>query len=167
MQYISIWPLYNVHSGKWTHIDFWQRLERREKFCWWLRTLVTFELDYLFLPPSLALTLKYYCYLPLLFSRKLCRLKILFLNRYLGRLKYSSEMNKTGLQTDVEALMIAPVLNSKKNILLSIHAHGSQNCLCQLPCVTWYVHAKSFRVDLWKYCSKLKKVLYSYVCIVL
>ena len=44
-------------------------------------------------------------------------------------------MNKTGLQTDVEALMIAPVLNSKKNILLSIHAHGSQNCLCQLPCV--------------------------------
>ena len=62
MQYISIWPLYNVLSGKWTHIDFWQRLERREKFCWWLRTLVTSVLDYLFLPSSLALTLNYYYY---------------------------------------------------------------------------------------------------------
>ena len=60
--------------------------------------------------PSLALTLKYYCYLPLLFHRKLCRLKILFLNR----LKYSMYLvNKTSLQTDVKALMIESLLTTE------------------------------------------------------
>ena len=73
---------------------------------------------------------------------------------YLGRLKYSSEMNKTGLQTDVEALMIAPVLNSKKKYTLV----NTCTWESELPVPIAMCHAKSFRVDLWKYCSKLKMI---------
>ena len=100
--------------------------------------------------PSLALTLKYYCYLPLLFHRKLCRLKILFLNR----LKYSMYLvNKTSLQTDVKALMIEPVSTTefeKKIIHLSMHDSEVKTDkkeffgLCNMHCMDVVLNLKRF-----------------------